>query len=269
MDTIIRLHKLVYTGSTLSLLLCLTFCSGKTDPPAEEQPPPPPHALPRLIRTLPHDTTSFTQGLLYENGRLFESTGLYGKSTLQTLDTMGTVTLKRELSAGIFAEGCAFFAGTVFQITWREQLCFTYAAANLTPVDTLSYSGEGWGLTENDTLFIMSNGSDTLFFRNNRFNLVRRLPVTCGGTPLVEINELEYARGRIYANVWHSDFIFEINPGNGRVERIYDCSELVAREAPPSDEHVLNGIAYNPASDQFYLTGKNWKNLFVVTLPRK
>lgn len=268
MRTIKYLQQISLVGLAFILFNCIPSCNGKNDPQAEE-PTQPPHRLPKLVRTLPHDETAFTQGLFFENGKLYESTGLYGKSTLRILDSSGAVTLNRPLPDAVFAEGCALLSGTLFQITWRENICFMYALPDLVPIDTVSYSGEGWGLTGNDTLLIMSDGSDTLYFRNNRFEVVRRLPVTCGGIPLVRLNELEYARGHIYANVWFSDFIFEINPENGSVERIFDCSGLVAREAPPSEEHVLNGIAYDPGNNLFYLTGKNWKNLFIVTLPEQ
>ena len=241
-------------------------CNEKTDP-QPEAPASPTHLLPRLLGTVPHDQGSFTQGLVYNSGRLYESTGLYGKSTIRVLDTTGTVVHSRQLSDMFFGEGCTFFNGRIFQITWKEQRCFIYTSEDLSPVDTLTYTGEGWGLTANDSQFVMSNGSDTLYFRNSSFETVRTLPVKNAGVPLERLNELEYARERIYANVWFSDYIFEINPATGEVERIIDCSELVAREAPASDEQVLNGIAYDAAADRFFVTGKNWKTVFIVTIP--
>lgn len=250
---------------TTVLLLFGIACNSKTESPAETASPPP-HLLPGLLQIIPHDSSSFTQGLFYRQGKLYESTGRYGKSTIRILDTTGAVQLVRQLSSNLFGEGCALLNDFCYQITWRRQLCFVYSPNELSPVDTLTYTGEGWGLAENDTLLMMSNGSDTIYLRDHRFQVVRKLAVTSGGTPLERLNELEYARGRIYANVWYSDYIFEINPENGSVERIFDCSELVARESPASDEQVLNGIAYNPDDDRFYLTGKNWKNIFVVTL---
>ena len=260
-----RIRKIAFAVAAVSLFEWNVSCSGKTD--TQQQVIAPPHLLPILIDSLPHDTTSFTQGLFFSKNRLYESTGLYGKSTIRQLDTNGTVLLSRPVDEQFFAEGCTFFGSRVYQITWRQQRCFVYSPEELLPVDTLQYSGEGWGLTANDSQFIMSNGSDTLYFRNSRFEIVRKLPVTNNGAPLERLNELEYARGYLYANVWFSDFIFEIDPETGAVERIIDCSELVAREAPTSDEQVLNGIAYNSATNRFFLTGKNWKHIFIVTLP--
>ena len=259
-------RRISFAVAAISLLDGNVSCSGKTDPQPDVTVAPP-KLPPKLLGSLPHDSTSFTQGLFFRKGRLYESTGLYGKSTIRLLDTAGSVLLNRPLSKGFFAEGCAFFGGRIFQITWKEQRCFVYSPKELLPVDTLSYAGEGWGLSGNDTFLVMSNGSDTLYFRNSHFGLLRKLPVSNGGTALERLNELEYARGYIYANVWFSDFIFEINPESGNVERIIDCSELVAREDPGSNEQVLNGIAYDPASDRFYVTGKNWKNIFVVSIP--
>ena len=266
MKPIALFRQIAYTIAALALVGSAISCSGKNDATPQTATPPP-QLQPELTGTLPHDSTSFTQGLFFHAGILYESTGLYGKSTLRKLDTGGTVLLSRPLADRYFAEGCTFLGGGIYQITWRAQRCFVYSPDSLRPVDSLPYSGEGWGLTDNDTAFIMSNGSDTIYFRNNRFEVIRTLPVTSDGIPLERLNELEYARGYIYANVWYSDFIFEINPANGTVERIIDCSGLVAREHPASDEQVLNGIAYNPGTDRFYLTGKNWKHIYIVTIP--
>jgi glutaminyl-peptide cyclotransferase len=250
-------------------MLCLPFlsqCIGKTSQP-ELSSDIPKKCIPHIIQTIPHDGSAFTQGLFYYNGKLFESTGIYEQSTLRIIDTSGGITLKKPISYQFFAEGCAPFQNKLFQITWKEQTCFVYSMPNLLCIDTLFYTGEGWGLTTNETNFIMSNGSDTLYFRNQRFEIVRKLPVTISQKPLTNLNELDYAQGSIFANVWFSDYIFEINPQTGKTQRVIDCSAIVAREAPTSDQAVLNGIAYNPQNKQFYITGKNWKNIFIVELP--
>ena len=255
-----------FTVFCIALLYCLPSCTGKNDP-AAGNPASLPHLFPEIVRTLPHDPDRFTQGLCFEDNRLYQSAGLYQKSTLSILDTAGALLKIIAMPPAVFAEGCALLSGSLYQITWQEKVCFVYSLPDLICTDTIAYSGEGWGLTENDTLFIMSNGSDTLFFRNKAFATVKKVQVTCEGKPLEHLNELEYARNRVFANVWFSDFIFQINPENGDVERIFDCSELVARENPDSREQVLNGIACDPRSGLFYLTGKNWKNIFVVELP--
>jgi len=242
---------------------CLTAfpgCSVKT----------PPVSVPRIIVEIPHDSAAFVQGLFYDNGRLYESDGLYGKSAMRTLDAMTGALLKHvPLNSRYFGEGCAKMEETIVQITWQEQTALTYSRADLSPDATLVYSGEGWGLTSDGRNFYMSNGSDTLFVRNREFTIVRKIPVTSHGLPVKNLNELEYVKGTVFANVWYSDSILEINPENGHVESIIDCSSLVKKERPASAECVLNGIAYNQAIGKFYLTGKKWKKIFVVEIPDK
>ncbi len=256
-----------------ALFLCLAMCSGKSVPPRHPDGSKPARSTqvirlrPQIVHVLPHDPEAFTQGLCHDDGKLYESTGLYGRSSIRILDTLGMVLKVNPLAPDLFAEGCALFQGDLYQLTWKEQRCLVYSPNDLTIKKTLVYEGEGWGLTSCGDRLIMSNGSDTLYFRNKDFRTVRKLAVTCEGTPLVRINELEYARGRIYANVWFSDYIFGIDPRTGLVDRIMDCSELVAREAPVSEDQVLNGIAFDTTTGMFFCTGKNWRNLFLVTFP--
>ncbi|MBN1575699.1 MAG: glutaminyl-peptide cyclotransferase [Chitinispirillaceae bacterium] len=260
----------LFTAATVCAVLLplpgIVACNGKNEPEAEAIITPA-RCLPRIIRTLPHDTAAFTQGLVFNGETLYESTGLQHQSSLRALDANGVIHTNRPMSGAVFAEGCAVCAGNLYQLTWRERQCFVYALPGLTCIDTLSYTGEGWGLTSNGIHLIMSNGSDTLYVRDRRFSIMGKIPVTREGKPLSKLNELEFARGRIYANVWFSDYIFEINPRSGIVERIIDCGELVVREAPTSDDCVLNGIAYHSENGLFYLTGKKWKNMFVVEIP--
>ncbi len=256
-------------GALLLTILCLVSCDGKNEPEPTGATVTPVRCLPRIVGTFPHDEKAFTQGLCLDRGILYESTGLYGESSLRTLDTNCVILSKQSLSENVFAEGCALLADNLYQLTWQGQQCFVYSLPGLLCIDTLSYSGEGWGLTTCNAQFIMSNGSDTLYFRDRGFGLLKKIAVTCDGQPLTRLNELEYvqARNRLYANVWYSDYVFEIDLQRGIVERIIDCSELVARESPSSDQSVLNGIAFIPENGRFYLTGKNWKNVFVVEIP--
>ena len=227
----------------------------------------PPVITPRFIATLPHDTTCFTQGFFYDRGKLFESDGLYGNSHMRILDAQGGAAIKGvAVDPRYFAEGCAKMGDAVVQITWREQTAFCYSLVDLAARHALMYSGEGWGLTSDGTRFYMSTGSDTIFVRSADFALERTIPVTLSGRPILRLNELEFARGKLYANVWYSDSILEISPATGRVVRIIDCRELVRREAPSSDECVLNGIAFDSETGRFYLTGKKWKKIFVVEI---
>jgi|LFRM01.1.fsa_nt_gb glutamine cyclotransferase len=220
---------------------------------------------PSIVKIYPHDPSAFTQGLLWREGRLYESTGLYGQSSIRILDTVGTI-LKSRKVPGAFAEGCAFFEDVLYQLTWREQVCILYDPS-LRVAGNLPYTGEGWGLTSDSSHLIMSNGSDTLYFRNPDMSIVRKVAVKKDGVPVKDLNELEYVTGKVLANVWHSDFIFEISPSDGQVTKLIDCRELVAIENPTSEESVLNGIAFVKSSGLFYITGKNWKKLFLVKIP--
>jgi glutamine cyclotransferase len=228
----------------------------------------PPTVVPKIVAIIPHDSSVFTQGILYDGGRLYESGGLYGKSCIRALDARSGALIKGALLDNrFFGEGCAKMGDLLVQITWHEQTALTWSAADLTPGPSLIYSGEGWGLTTGEGLFYMSNGSDTIYVRNKSFSIVRTIPVRSQGRPVKNLNELEYVKGKIYANVWYANSILEINPRNGRVLRTIDCSGLVRQEQPGSPDCVLNGIAYDRETGRLYVTGKKWKNIFVVELP--
>jgi glutaminyl-peptide cyclotransferase len=228
-----------------------------------------PSVAPHIKSTIPHDSQAFTQGLFYDNGRLYESTGLYGKSSLRILDASTGAIVKNMPVDKVFAEGCTSLGNELYQITWQEDIAFVYTFPGLKEQRTVIYAGEGWGLTSDGNYFYMSTGSDTLFVRDREFAVVRKIPVRMNHQPVNRLNELEYVDGFIYANVWYTDFILQINAKSGKVVRKIDCSALVKIENPSSQENVLNGIAYNPQSNDFYITGKNWKNIFVVEIPRK
>jgi glutamine cyclotransferase len=225
-----------------------------------------PHTIPVVVRTITHDTGAFTQGLFYYKGLLYESTGLYGQSSLRILDAKDGSIRKTIPVPDIFAEGCARMDSSLVQLSWREQGAPVYRFPSLELRSSLSYSGEGWGLTADSALFYMSNGSDTLYARDKRFAIRKKIPVTFMGKPLQLLNELEYVKGLIYANVWYSDSIFVIQPRTGVVIRLIDCTSLVAQNAAPSNQNVLNGIAYNPETRIFYITGKRWRYIFEVKL---
>lgn len=250
----------IFHQLTITLFFCLS-CSGKTDDynlKAVEI------IKPVIISVVPHDPSAFTQGLVYHGGKLYESTGIYGRSSIRIVDTSGVVLQSRSVPG--FAEGCAFLNEKLYQLTWKEQVCFVYDES-LRVTGEFSYGGEGWGLTSDPSGLIMSNGSDTLYFRDSQMRIVKRASVKKDGVPVKNLNELEYVNGKVYANVWFSDFVFEISPSDGTVLRIVDCSDLVAVEKPGSEENVLNGIAFVQSSGLFYITGKNWKNLFLVKIP--
>lgn len=223
---------------------------------------------PHIIRTLPHDTSAFTQGLFFDNGFLYESDGLYSASRLRVIDThTGAVTYSTICDPSLFCEGLARNGDKMVQLTWQNNIALVYSFPALTLLGTVPYNGEGWGLTHDGTHYIMSNGSDTLLFRNNDFSISRRVcAVVTGGHPLTSLNELEYARGLIYANVWYSSSIFAISPATGAVVSRIDCDTLVNLANTGSDDEVLNGIAYDPQKNTFYLTGKKWRYIFEVSI---
>jgi glutamine cyclotransferase len=226
-----------------------------------------PVVKPSILRTIPHDTAAFTQGLICVDTLLYESTGLVGHSTLRRVNASNGAVMTKIPVPDAFAEGIAIHNGELVQLTWQDQFAIRYDLPSLRPKGMYKYKGEGWGLTNDSTNFIMSNGSDTLYFRNDKFEITRVLPVTLDGKPLKHINELEYVHGQVYANVWYRDYIVEISPIDGKVTRIIDCSELKNIERPLSREYVFNGIAYCKKKDEWYLTGKKWRNIFIVRIP--
>ncbi|MCL2689371.1 MAG: glutaminyl-peptide cyclotransferase [Chitinispirillia bacterium] len=226
-----------------------------------------PVVKPVILRTVAHDPTAFTQGLIFADSLLYESTGLVGHSTLRRVDPSNGRVLSKIPVPNVFAEGITILNGELVQLTWKDQFAIRYEFPSLKHKGTFNYKGEGWGLTNDGTSFIMSNGSDTLFFRSSNFEIMRALPVTLNSKPLRRLNELQYVNGRVYANVWYKDFIAEISLTDGRVTKVIDCSELMNIERPQSREHVFNGIAYCKQKNEWYLTGKNWKNMFIVRIP--
>jgi glutaminyl-peptide cyclotransferase len=221
---------------------------------------------PQIVHEYPHDPAAFTQGLLWADGHLYESTGLSGRSSLRMTDLeTGRVLRRVDVPSPHFTEGLAAWKNTLVQLTWKAHTAFVYDRFSFRQLRTFHYEGEGWGLTQDGRHFILSDGTATLRFLDPQtFRVVRRLPVEDHGTPVTELNELEYVRGEIYANVWHSPKIARISANTGHVLGWIDLSSLV----PPSDnpDAVLNGIAYDPATDRLFVTGKLWPKLYEIKL---
>ena len=213
----------------------------------------------------PHDPEAFTQGLTYKEGYLYESTGLYGESSLRKMSLDGKI-LHRINMPGIFAEGITIFNDELVLLTWKERKAIRYSFPNLEEKGYFNYSGQGWGLTCDQSHFIMSNGSGILFIREKNFKTIKKLRVKLDGKNTDRLNALEYLDGKIYANIWGNNFILEIDLHSGNVLRIIDCSELFNIEKPESPDRMLNGIAYCKDGDFFYLTGKKWRNIFLVKI---
>lgn len=227
------------------------------------------------INALPHDRSAFTEGLLFHDGKLLESSGLYNKSNLREVDlTNGKVLRNLSLPGQFFGEGLALLDGKLYQLTWKEQKAFVYDL-NADPtgfrkIGEFPIAGQGWGLTTDGRLLIMSDGTSALRFLNpTNFAVDHVLVVRKAGDPLERLNELEYVKGEIFANIWGTDWVARIDPATGNVTGMIDFSYLLpAAERTPTTAE-LNGIAYDPAGDRLFITGKNWPKLFEVRLKKK
>jgi glutamine cyclotransferase len=216
----------------------------------------------------PHEPTSFTQGLEFNAGILYESTGQKGLSFVAQVDvTTGSIKKKMGLDANYFGEGITVLGSKLYQLTWQEQKCFVYNKNTLQLEKELTYNGEGWGLCNDGESLVMSDGTERLVFRDpETFQVQRTVEVYDDRGPVSKLNELEYVNGMIYANVWMTNTVVVIQPENGKVTAVIDGTELVKRGRGTGD--VLNGIAYNSAKEKLYMTGKNWPKLFEVRLKK-
>ena len=227
----------------------------------------------RIVKTYPHDPSAYTQGLIYVDGFLYESTGLHGRSTLRKVDLeTGRPLQQYAVLAQYFAEGLTAWGSDLIQLTYRTQTGFVYDRATLKLKTSFPYTGEGWGLTHDGKRLIVSDGTAVLrFWDPITFRETGRLPVRDRGQPVKDLNELEYVQGEIFANVWHTDRIARISPATGNVVGWIDLKNLLKpgeiAAAPPLDgEAVLNGIAYDAARDRLFVTGKLWPRLFEIKL---
>lgn len=219
----------------------------------------------QVLEEYPHDPGAFCQGLVWHDGALYESTGLYGRSTLRRVDPVtGAILASLDLDPGLFGEGLALADGRFVQLTWKAALALVYDEKDLLAVDQHSYRGEGWGLAWDGKRFVMSNGSSRLTFRDpSTFEDVGHVTVTLDGRAIARLNELEVAEGLVYANVWQQDWIARIDPQTGHVTGRIDASGLNARVDRRLTD-VLNCIAYDPNSKSFWITGKLWPRIFRV-----
>lgn len=222
---------------------------------------------PQVVASYPHDETSYTQGLFFHEGKMYESTGQWGESTMRIVDPATGKALKRlDFDRKYFVEGSVILDGKLYILTWTNKLVFVYDAATLEYERTLGYPREGWGLTTDGRQLIASDGSSRLFFMDPSLKVQRTVTVRLNDRPVRNLNELEYIDGKIWANVYLSDLILIINPSDGKVEATVDCTGLLPRQYRDARTDVLNGIAHNPADGKIYLTGKYWKRLFEITL---
>ena len=224
-----------------------------------------------LIRSVPHDSEAFTQGLVMDNGRMFESTGLFGESTLREVNiTTGEIIRQTSLEPSLFGEGIAVVGDSIFMLTWLNETALVFDKETFNLTSTMSYEGEGWGLCFDGSNLVMSNGSSFLSFRNPaNFEIIHSVEVTdSGGNGVQMINELECVSAdsgdMILANVWQEDRILKIDPSNGNIVAEFDASFLSSQNGVTNNE-VLNGIAHN-GSSEYWVTGKNWTSMYLVEL---
>ena len=219
---------------------------------------------PEIVAVHPHDAEAFTQGLLLHDGRFFESTGLNGRSSLRrVVPVTGLVEHRIELASELFGEGLALVGNRLIQLTWLNNVALVYDV-DFNRLGTFDYDGEGWGLCYDGSRLIMSDGSSRLFFRSpDTFDLLGEVQVARGGTPVSRLNELECVGRLVYANVWQTDTIVRVDPSSGEVLATIDASGLLTA-AEGAEADVLNGIAFDPATGHFFLTGKLWPKLFEV-----
>ena len=233
--------------------------SSRAEPPVVEE------LKVEILAEFPHDPQAFTQGLVFDGGVFYESTGLYGRSSVREVDAAsGRVIRQRMLDPSLFGEGLALVGDRLIGLTWHAGVAQVFELSALEIVDRFDYRGEGWGLAYDGERLIMSDGSDTLTFRDPRtFQVLSTRKVLEGRRPVAKLNELEFAEGQIYANVWSTDRIVRIDPQSGQVTARIDASGLL----PPDVQRqvdVLNGIAYDPVSKTFWITGKFWPKMFQV-----
>lgn len=250
-----------------ALTLVFALCAAAIAPDSGAQPT----LRYEIVATHPHDRNAFTQGLAYAHGRLFESTGRYGHSAIYLRNiASGALLRKKSLANALFGEGLALNGSQIVQLTWKDGLALVYDG-KFRRTGEFHYDGEGWGLAWDGAQWLMSDGSaDIVRRRPGDFSEAGRVRVHDAGGPVAQINELEFANGLLYANIWHSDRIAVIDPSSGAVRAWLDLASLRRGFARPKGwdeaEHVLNGIAWNPDSGNFYVTGKCWPVLYEIRL---
>jgi glutaminyl-peptide cyclotransferase len=262
-------RKLPFNSIVVATTVVLACAPAPAGSIAAQRKPAPVQSY-KVIATFPHDTTSFTQGLVFAaDGQLYESTGLQGESTLRRVEISTGNTLQRiDVPAQYFAEGLALVGDELLQLTWQHKLGFVYDRNTFKQKRTFSYQTEGWGIAYDGTSqLVMSDGTDTLTFLDPKtFAAARTMRVRDAGRTVGHLNELEWIEGEIWANVWMTDRIARISPNTGEVNAWIDLSSLfpAAERKPPAD--VMNGIAYDKATRRIYITGKKWPRLYQITV---
>jgi glutaminyl-peptide cyclotransferase len=222
----------------------------------------------KVVAKYPHSTDSYTEGFFYLDGVFYEGTGRTGRSAVMALDPKtGKALLRRDLPPEYFGEGIVDWGPYILEWTWKSQICFVYDRLTLQPVTQFTYTGEGWGMTRTSTELITSDGTATLRFRDpNTFEETHHIVVKDGSKVIDNLNELEFVKGEIYANIWHSDRIARISPQDGHVIAWIDLTGLLPPAQKVDAEAVLNGIAYDSQHDRLFVTGKLWPTIFEIKI---
>jgi glutaminyl-peptide cyclotransferase len=226
----------------------------------------------RVVKTYPHDRTAFTQGLEFRDGFLYEGTGLAGRSSLRKVElATGKVVQNFDVPQPFFGEGITVLDQRIFELTYTTQTGFIYDKTNFRVLKSFNYPGEGWGLTNDGKRLYMSDGSSEIrVWDPATLKEVRRITVKDGTREIKGLNELEFVKGEIYANVWHDDRIARISPADGKVLGWIDLTNILPKSEHPEPEAVLNGIGYDAAGDRLFVTGKLWPKIFEIKLvPKK
>ena len=256
------------SGLLIILLSLIPFFGSCVSPPSPENIQPVSVYNFEIVNVYPHDPNAFTQGLVLENGILYESTGLFGRSSVRQVDLKtGTVQRILELPNQYFGEGITLHQDNLIQLTWKSKTGFVYDKDTFGLVRRFTYPAEGWGLTHDNSRLIMSDGTSNLYFLDlETLEITGSVEVRENDAPVIDINELEYIRGQVFANIWKTDYILIINPLDGRVTGSIDLSGLLETQNYTGRADVLNGIAFDAHSGHLFVTGKLWPYLFEIQL---
>lgn len=224
----------------------------------------------RVVETIKHDTISYTQGLFFHDGRMFETSGQHGESALMEINPQtGEVTRRSEFEEEYFVEGSVAVDNQIIVMTWRNKEIFRYGLDDFKRISKLRYPREGWGITYDGTNLYASDGSSHIYIMDKDFRLKKKISVSLKGKQLRWLNELEYIDGKIWANVYTTDSIVIINPKSGNVEAVIDCSDVYPLKSRRKEDDVLNGIAFNPLDKKIYITGKYWPYMYQIETEKK
>jgi glutamine cyclotransferase len=224
-----------------------------------------------VVNSYPHDPRAFTEGLLYHNGSLYESTGQNGHSSIREVRLeSGEVVRQTDLDASYFGEGIVIWKDRLIQLTWKDGIGFVYDLSTFKARSNFHFAGEGWGLTQDGTHLIMSDGTgDLRLLDPETLREAGKIHVTCDGRDIRDINELEWVKGEIYANVWLTNLIVRINPATGEIVGLIDLTDLAGATVTRVADNVLNGVAYDAAADRLFVTGKLWPRLYQISLSQR